>query len=88
MSYDNDNRGSIWPNKKREKDTHPHFTGSATVGGVEYWVSAWKRGENAAEGSPSLKFSFKPKEERQSTQEPRRAAPLRDDFVDDEIPFN
>ncbi len=29
-----DNEGAIWKNEKREKDTHPHFTGSATIEGV------------------------------------------------------
>ena len=46
--FDNTNRGSIWKNDKKEKDTHPDFTGSLNVGGVEYWVSAWKRKEGAA----------------------------------------
>jgi hypothetical protein len=84
MSYDNDNEGAIWKNEKREKDTHPHFTGSATIEGVEYWVSAWKRGDDASDKAPALKFSFKPKQERQSAP----AAPAKgSDFADDDIPW-
>ena len=79
-----DNEGAIWANKKREKDTHPHFTGSATINGVEYWVSAWKRGEGAHESAPALKFSLKPKEERQDKP---RAAERQESFADDDIPF-
>ena len=36
-------QGSLFRNEKREKDTHPHATGSALIGGVEYWVSAWTK---------------------------------------------
>lgn len=62
MAFDNTNRGSIWKNDKKEKDTHPDFTGSLNVGGVEYWVSAWKRKEGAPAKAPALSFSVKPKE--------------------------
>ena len=85
MSRDRDNEGAIWKNEKREKDTHPHFTGHATIEGVEYWVSAWRRPEDAAEKAPALKFAFRPKEQRQERKpEPPKA---RDEFEDSEIPW-
>jgi hypothetical protein len=74
-NYDNNNRGSIWKNDKKEKDTHPDFTGSLNVNGVEYWVSAWKRKEGAAPKAPALSFSVKPKEEQQPTAA-RRPDPI------------
>jgi hypothetical protein len=56
-----DNSGSLFKNEKREKDTHPHATGSAMIDGVEYWVSAWtKEGKNGKFQS----LAFKKKEER------------------------
>jgi hypothetical protein len=58
-----DNQGAIWGNKKKKKDTHPDFTGQAVIGGVEYWVSAWKRAPDGNPAAPSLKFSFTQKEE-------------------------
>lgn len=58
MSYDNNNRGAAWGNKDRQKDTHPHFKGKATVENVEYYVSAWKKGEGAKENAPSLTFQL------------------------------
>lgn len=58
-----DNQGAIWGNKKKKKDTHPDFTGNAVIGGVEYWVSAWKRSPDGNPAAPSLKFSFTKKEE-------------------------
>ncbi len=89
-NYDNTNRGSIWPNDKKQSETHPDFTGSLNVGGVEYWVSAWKRKPDANPKAPSLSFSVKPKEERgaqgHSGQAANNTPP--DDFDDpDSIPF-
>ena len=59
---DNTNRGAIWKNKKKEKETHPDFTGSLNVGGVEYWVNAWRRKEDAPETAPALSFTVRPKD--------------------------
>jgi len=63
MSYDNTNRGQIWPNDKKEKDTHPDFKGSMDIEGKEYWVSAWKRKPDANPKAPSLTFSVQAKDE-------------------------
>ena len=86
--YDNNNRGAIWRNDKKEKDTHPDFTGSATIDGVDYWVSAWKRKPDAKPSSPALSFSVKPKE--QSHHQQAKAdgyQKQQDDFIDSDIPF-
>jgi hypothetical protein len=95
--FDNTNRGSIWKNEKKEKDTHPDFTGSLNVGGVEYWVSAWKRKEGAAAKAPALSFSIKPKDEQPQQSISQRAMPkgrdpissgrLPRDDMDDDVPF-
>jgi hypothetical protein len=87
--YDNTNRGSIWKNDKKEKDTHPDFTGSLNVDGREFWVSAWKRKEGASPKAPALSFSVKPKDEpheRRPVEDVRGGSKPRD--MDDEIPFN
>lgn len=64
MAYDNTNRGSIWPNKKKRPGKQDaDFTGSLNVNGVEYWVNAWKRKEDASPDAPSLSFSIRPKED-------------------------
>lgn len=81
--YDNTNRGSIWKNDDKENDKHPDFKGSLNVGGVEYWVSAWKRKPDANPKAPALSFSVKPKDARAPAQE---AAPAQT-VADDEIPF-
>jgi hypothetical protein len=77
--YSNENRGSIWKNEKKDKDTHPDFTGSLNVNGVEYWVSAWKRKEGANPKSPALSFSVKPKDEQQSISQ--RAMPKQNSYA-------
>jgi len=54
-------QGSLFKNNKKEKDTHPNMTGSALIGGVEYWISAWtKEGEKGRWQS----LAFKPKDKK------------------------
>lgn len=60
--FDNTNRGQVWKNDKRETESHPHFKGSVDVEGAEYWVSMWKRAEDANPNAPLLKFSLTKKE--------------------------
>lgn len=86
--FDNTNRGSIWKNEKKEKDTHPDFTGSLNVDGKDYWVSAWKRKEGAAARSPALSFSLKLKDGKPMSADrtPRPSGGASDD-MDDMIPF-
>lgn len=97
MAYDNTNRGSIWKNTKKRPDKQDaDFTGSLNVDGVDYWVNAWKRKEDASPDAPALSFSIRPKEiQRQEakpdlvlTRGPRRDDPIstgRD--MNDDIPF-
>ena len=86
MAYENNNRGSVWRNERKEKDTHPDFTGQAKIDGVEFWVSAWKRKPDAKPNAPALSFSVKPKEERQQEPQHQPEQPAGGDF-DDDIPF-
>ena len=77
------NTGSLFKNDRREKDTHPHATGTALIGGVEYWVSAWtKEGKNGKFQS----LAFKPKEEKTEAGVKHNAGRLEEDDVDS-VPF-
>jgi hypothetical protein len=90
QEYDNNNRGSIWKNDKKESDKHPDFTGSAMINGVDMWVSAWKRKEGANAKAPALSFTFKAKDESSKAEsKPANSQPSSfDDFEDsDSIPF-
>lgn len=85
-SYDDTNRGAIWKNEKKETDRHPDFTGALNVEGVEYWVSAWKRGPDDNPKSPALRFAITAKETKPAPPPKPKPAPAAPDF-DDLIPF-
>jgi hypothetical protein len=88
MAYDNTNSGMLARNENRKTDSHPEYTGTLNVDGVDYWVSAWVN-----EGKPGGKmegkkyFSIKINRKEQSGGSVSRPAPtgFRDDF--DDIPF-
>ena len=82
--YDRTNRGAIWKNRDKKEDKHPDFKGSLNVDGVDYWVSAWKRKEDAPNNQPALSFSIKIKEEKAEQPAP---AKRKNEDIDDEIPF-
>ena len=88
QKYKNEDEGAIWGNHKKERETQPDFTGSATVDGKEYYVSAWKRGENASDRAPVLKFKFNPKDQpKDSAQYSNDAKPAPAVDVNSDIPF-
>jgi hypothetical protein len=82
--------GSLFKNRKRETDAHPQATGTALIGGVEYWVNAWtKRDKN---GNPWQSLSFKRKDARAAAPAapaaPKPASDKRhDDDLESDIPF-
>lgn len=90
MSYDNTNRGAIWGNQRKEKDTHPDFTGSINVEGVEYFLDAWKRKPDASENAPSLSFRVKRKDSQPNEGGGGESPPdggSNPPDLEDEIPF-
>ena len=78
MNYDETNRGAIWKNDRKEKETHPDFKGSVNVDGREYWVAAWRRADGANPKAPALKFSLTPKDEMPAAP---KAAPAKEEDV-------
>lgn len=72
------NTGAIFKNDDKKTDKHPDSTGTALVGGVNYWVSAWWNDEPGKKAH--FKLSFTPKEERQETGDPSPEPPTANPF--------
>ena len=66
MAYEHkENKGSIFKNEKKEKETHPDYTGQANVDGTVYNVSAWINKSKGGKKYFGLSFSIpKPKEDK------------------------
>ena len=58
--YDNTNRGRLFKNDRKEKETHPDLRGSINIEGKDYWIKAWKK--DAKSGVKFLSLAVNPKE--------------------------
>lgn len=85
-TYDNTNRGTLGKNQRREKDTHPEYTGQIDIDGVGYWLSAWVK---EGQGGKFFSLSVKPKEARPAARAPAPAPRPSSGFddMDSDIPF-
>lgn len=84
--YDNTNKGILSKNDRREKETHPEYTGTLNVEGVDYWVSGWVKERKDGSGK-FFSLSVKRKEHRVGpTYDGNPAVPLAQ-TLNDEIPF-
>lgn len=87
--YSNERRGVLFKNIKREGKQDPDYRGSATLAGVEYWMSAWV---NTARSGPKsgekyMALNFQPKEAPAVSvaKDTPSAPPVAE--LDDDIPF-
>lgn len=83
--YDNTNRGALFRNDRKEKETHPDYNGTINVDGKEYYLNAWLK-----EGKKGKFFSMsvKPKEERREVPGRDWQAPQQIGIEDEgEVPF-
>lgn len=91
--YDNNMRGTLGKNDRREKDSHPEYKGQCEIDGVGYWISAWVK-ESARGKFFSLSFQPKEQQGRAPAPAPRQRpapAPARAgggfDDMDSDVPF-
>ncbi len=88
------NSGALFPNDKKEKETHPDMRGDFNIDGVNYWINAWKKSGSRGE---FISFAVEKKkapdmaskvDSKPVQQKPHRAPPPPvDDFTDDPLPF-
>lgn len=86
MSYDNNMKGMLSRNDRKQNPNHPDFRGTCTINGVEYWIDGWtKDGKPGGkmEGRKYFSLSFKPKNA--PPAEPAPAATASEE--DQDIPF-
>jgi len=90
--YDDNLKGALFKNEKRDKESQPNYRGSCEINGEEFWISAWikeiSKGQRAGEMFMSLSFQAKEDNRSRGRSSPARPAPVDNgDDLDDKIPF-
>lgn len=60
MKFDNTNRGALFKNDRREKDTDAEYRGTVNIDGRDFWLNAWIK--EAKAGNKFMSLSVRPKE--------------------------
>ncbi len=55
-----DNSGALFKNDKKQHENQPDYNGQCTIGGIDFWMSAWLK--EAQSGRKYMSFSFTPKQ--------------------------
>ena len=89
-----DNNGSVFVNRRKQKETHPDYTGEIKIDGKLYWLNAWQK--ETRNGEAWFSFAVSPKEDRGSDQsamqpkappKPPVASEAPPQTIDDDVPF-
>lgn len=100
QQYDQNNRGALFVNDRKQSDKHPDMNGKININGVDYWLSGWwkqtQRGEilSLSLGQPVNQQQQQAPQAhtrgrgRQQTQQPEpQGYGGSDGFEDRDIPF-
>ncbi len=81
--FDDTNRGVLFKNDRKEKETHADYNGSINVGGTDFWLNAWLK--ESKSGTKFFSLSVKEKEGG-ATRASTPSAPAAPISLDD-VPF-
>lgn len=82
QEFDNNMRGILFKNERKEDKRHPDYKGSAEVDGVGYWIAAWiKEGKKGK----FMSLSFTEKDDDPPPKGKPQKQRLED--MDSDIPF-
>ena len=78
--YDNTIRGTFFVNDRKEKETHPDYTGKINVGGEDFYIKGWKKVAKSGLNFLSLAVQSVDEAQKPRTEQPKAAtAPTNDD---------
>jgi len=83
MEYDNNNRGSLFKNDRKDDAKFPDYKGSLNVDGTDYWLSAWIK--VSKDGNKFMSLSVKNKNADASLQPKKKVK--QEEFDDSDLPF-
>jgi hypothetical protein len=75
VAFDNTNRGVLFREAEKSKDSDRDYSGSINIDGREFWLSGWIK--TSAKGTKFLSLSVKPKD----------GASSRRPDMEDQVPF-
>ena len=87
MEYDNTNRGVLFKNNDKAKETDPDYKGSyMNAAGADHWLNAWLAKDK--NGNTYMRLSTKLKDEahKQGMQQAKQSLAPSQEFEDD-LPF-
>jgi len=86
VQYDNTNRGAIFRNERKEKDSQPDYRGPLNIKGDEGEIACWVKEKNGQKFF-SCKWQSKDDKPQSGGQGRDHQAPLDDDELNDSVPF-
>jgi len=79
---DYENKGVLFKNDRKEKETQPDYTGKITLGGKEKRLAAWLK-----DGQRGKFMSLQVSDFQEQAQSAPQAQPVLNDDFSDDIPF-